>query len=344
MLRGWAGAAKWNSSQPLLIQEHQKYWDQFSTPGSDSSPWAEQNPSAQLTLSAPHILSPPAAGKKKKKNVPNASLIPPRITPRVSEEASKQPNCDDWLTAPCFSVSSALQTKEPVWAERSPWCWTRTDAGTVFFKDLWRSHSALNVTSEVARVNVMNVLGVSVLSRGQLIQLRIKQEDKSEETRCKCAFFLSRQDCLKRTDTSLKDGITPWPESGGCRPVRPLCRASCRTLGPGTKTTARRWGRRAERLWAARRPAAASCPSASSLRQDACDQRRRRPASPDSPPHRAETTFTVSRRTGWFQGGWRTATDATSGRDFQNKASQTHAALVYSKPLRAVHHTALRLV
>ena len=54
--------------------------------------------------------------------------------------------------------------------------------------------------------------------------------------------------------------------------------------------------------------------------------------------------FHCELETGWFQGGWRTATDATSGHDFQNKTSQTLAALVYSKPLEAVSHTALRLV
>lgn len=38
------------------------------------------------------------------------------------------------------------------------------------------------------------------------------------------------------------------PEQGGCHPDRPMCQASCRTLGPGTKTTARHWGGKEEPL------------------------------------------------------------------------------------------------
>lgn len=46
------------------------------------------------TLNSSHFNRLQLLGEKKK-NVPNASLIPPRITPRVIEEASKQPSCDE---------------------------------------------------------------------------------------------------------------------------------------------------------------------------------------------------------------------------------------------------------
>lgn len=60
------------------------------------------------------------------------------------------------------------------------------------------------------------------------------------------------------------------PERAGSRPDRPLCRASCRTLGPDTKTTARHWGGKEGRLQPARRTAAASSVSASWLQNQAC--------------------------------------------------------------------------
>lgn len=80
-----------------------------------------------------------------------------------------------------------------------------------------------------------------------------------------------------RTEPSRAGSL---PETAGSRPDRPRRRASCRTLGPDTKTTARRWGGRGGRPPPARRAAAASSVSASWLRERArvcvCEEQRRR--------------------------------------------------------------------
>lgn len=134
MLGGCAGAAKWKSLQPaphagaseiLRLIQHTRQ-RQLTLSGAEPV-------STTITLSTPHILIASSCWGEKKKNVPNASLIPPRITPRVIEEASKQPSCDEWVSdssaALCelsspnkgrLSGLSALRGAEPALTQEQP--------------------------------------------------------------------------------------------------------------------------------------------------------------------------------------------------------------------------------
>lgn len=74
-----------------------------------------------------------------------------------------------------------------------------------------------------------------------------------------------------------------------------MCRASCRTLGPDTKTTARHWGGKGELLWPARRTAAAFSVSASWLQNKACGAAAvEKWQVPNPPLSEAERTFTLT--------------------------------------------------